>query len=182
MEFYLKYDGKLKPNGNPADKQAIREIIRPQMEQLWKIIPLNSNRVLLDYPPAESKVSIVKEIEGIKFAPLVTTAISMICELDITLLWNNEPGNIINNGDIDNRLKTLFDSLSCPNKQQILDNNALKKHDPYFTLLEDDKLITAVKVHTNRLLIKRESDDVSVLIRVIAKPYHLEYCNMGLQN
>ena len=180
MEFYLKFDGELKPNGKRTDKQAIREVIRPQMERLWNTIPLDSRHDLLKYPPAKSKDSIIKVIDGIKFAPLVTTAVFMTCELDITILWSDEPGSIINYGDIDNRLKTLFDALSCPNKNQMINKRALKRHDPYFTLLEDDKLITAVKVQTNKLLTKYKSKEVSVLIRVVTKPYKLTYCNMGL--
>jgi hypothetical protein len=75
MEFFLKYDGKLKPNDNAKGKQEIREYIRPQLENLWKKIPLRDFARYLTYPPVQGGVSIVKETEGIKFAPLVTKVI-----------------------------------------------------------------------------------------------------------
>lgn len=181
MEFFLKYDGKLKPNDNAKGKQEIREYIRPQLDNLWKKIPLRDLTRYLTYPPVQGGVSIVKETEGIKFAPLVTTAISLMCELDIVLLWKDDPGNMINSGDIDNRLKTLFDALSSPNPSQIKNKDELKKYDPYCVLLEDDKLITSVKVHTNHLLLpKMKNDDVSILIKVTTKPYEALCCNAGL--
>jgi hypothetical protein len=103
-----------------------------------------------------------------------------MCELDIILLWKDEPGNIINSGDIDNRLKTLFDALSCPNPDQIKNSEDMKSHEPYYVLLEDDKLITSVKVHTNHLFLPMaESDDVSILIKVTTKPFKADWSNIG---
>jgi len=184
MIFYLRYDGLLKASdkGKVKDKHEIREYFRPQMERLWDTIPLNGYKSFLEYPPDPSGVSVVKEIEGVRFAPLVTTAICMNCELDITLLWKDEPGNMINRGDIDNRLKTLFDALSCPNKAQMKGcKDSISKSQPYHVLLEDDKLITAVRVETNRLLLpKTKPDDVSLLIRVKTRLYKGMIKTIGL--
>jgi hypothetical protein len=181
MEFFLKYDGKLKPNDRADGKQKIREYIRPQLENLWKTVPLDGAQDLLEYPARQSGVSVIKEIQDIKFAPLVTSAIALRCELDIIFLWKDEQGNIINSGDIDNRLKTLFDALSCPNLNQVINPDDLKKHTPYHVLLEDDKLITSVKVHTNHLLLHEpKDDDVSILIKVTTKQHKALCCNAGL--
>lgn len=51
---------------------------------------------------------------------------------------------------MDNRLKTLFDSLSIPNADQIVDDPDLEE--PIYCLLEDDRLISGLSVETDRLL------------------------------
>ena len=185
MEFYLKYDGPLKPSGKPEDKQMIREYFRPQLERLWDTVPLKDvceQKKFLHFPEEKGKTSVIKEIGGIRFAPLVTNAIFLICELDIIMLWKDEPGQIINTGDIDNRLKTLFDALACPNEEQVKNHKeSIEKYQPYFVLLEDDKLITSVRVETNRLLLPDlEQNDLSLLIKVKTKPYRVIYNNMVL--
>jgi len=52
------------------------------------------------------------EVSGKKFLPLVRQSLSLVCKLDILFLRKEEPGGIITqSGDIDNRLKTLFDGI-----------------------------------------------------------------------
>ena len=41
------------------------------------------------------------------------------CELEIKALSHDPFGAVIQSGDLDNRLKTLFDALCIPNKDQI---------------------------------------------------------------
>jgi hypothetical protein len=87
--------------------------------------------------------------------PLITEELRTVAELEIAMLRPEAPGRIITNGgDIDNRLKTLFDALPMPPQP-----NALPPHvepganeTPFFCLLEDDKLITSVAVRTDQLL------------------------------
>lgn len=84
MEFYLKYEGPLKANANSKDKQSIREYLYPQMKNLWNMAPLNSRRDrFLDRDHAPS---VLRQIDGVVFAPLVSTALNAFCELDITIL------------------------------------------------------------------------------------------------
>jgi len=184
MEFYLKYDGLLKSNGSPKDKQKIREYFRPQLKRLWDIIPLSECKRYIDLGIPNPDKSVIKLISDIPFAPLVTTSIFLLCDLDIVMLWGEEQGNIVGNyGDIDNRLKTLFDALTCPDENQIasIGIDAFRSNeDPYFCLLEDDKLISSVSVKANTLLKETEKDHVSVLINVKTKPYRAAYCNAGL--
>ena len=48
------------------------------------------------------------------------------CELEIEILSNDPFGAIYSNGDLDNRLKTLFDALCLPNKHQLPSVSAQK--------------------------------------------------------
>ncbi len=84
---------------------------------------------------------------------------------------------------IDNRLKTLLDSLRAPKELQELpkDDSPKNDEDPYFCLLEDDNLITKLSVVTDRLLEPYEnSSEVQLMIPVTIKPTKLTYRNMGL--
>jgi hypothetical protein len=78
-------------------------------------------------------------------------------ELQVVLLRPEPPGRLITQGgDIDNRVKTLFDSLTMPrHPAQDLPAGITPTADeaPFFyCLLEDDNLVTAVDVRTDQLL------------------------------
>ncbi len=72
-------------------------------------------------------------------------------------------------GDIDNRLKTLFDALRIPQNEGELPKESAPdiSEDPFFCLLEDDMLITSVSVKTDRLLtpVKNQAE-VQLVIQV----------------
>ena len=104
--------------------------------------------------PSESAVFYKFPIGRYTFVPLITRLHGLVCELDITFLWREEPGAIINaGGDIDNRLKTLFDALRLPYDATELGRSP-DSGDPIniFCLLEDDLLITRLGLQTGRLL------------------------------
>jgi len=169
MEFYLKYDGPLKSNAGPKDKHDIREYFYPQMKRLWDTEPLRFCRS--EFLNHLGALSVLKKIDGVTFAPLVSSVLYFVCQLDITMLWHEEQGLISKvGGDIDNRLKTLFDALQCPDDNQIKPvRRRFADKEPFFCLLENDKLVTGVNVKTHTLLCDAEEIDVSVLIHVMVK-------------
>jgi hypothetical protein len=180
MEFYLKYDGPLNSNADTKNKHKIRECFHPQMKKLWDIEPLKGSKK--EFLTSEKKLSVLKEVDGVIFAPLVSSVLKFICQLDIVILWPEEPGVISGcGGDIDNRLKTLFDALQCPDINQI---KPVKKNfedkQPFFCLLENDKLITSVNIKTHTLLRSENKTDVSVLIHVVVKTTELMWKTIGL--
>jgi len=70
-------------------------------------------------------------------------------------------------GDIDNRLKTLLDSLSIPSVQQLPRDPETDSDVRLYCLLEDDRLVTRVDVRNDRLLtVSDHSRDTIVLIHV----------------
>ena len=183
MEFTLHYRGDLKPNRGPKDKQSLRRHFHAQLAVLWQQIPLNEKKKLLDKEPAKGEVSIIKSVNGFDFAPLVNEKLNLIAELKITLLRPEPPGSIITQaGDIDNRLKTLFDALKVPTEPSAIPSDEAPKEGetPFYCLLEDDNLITKVSVETDRLLYKcRSSSEVEMLIHVTTKATKLSWANMG---
>jgi hypothetical protein len=65
------------------------------------------------------------------------------CILDVSVLSHDPYGSVFGSGDLDNRLKTLFDALCLPNAEQIPDNDKPQEgEDPFWVLLSDDRLIT----------------------------------------
>jgi len=180
MEFYLKYDGPLKSNADAKNKHRIREYFHPQMKKLWDIKPLNNLKE--SFLTSGRELSVLKEVDGVIFAPLVSSVLKFICQLDITILWSEEPVALSEfGGDIDNRLKTLFDALQCPDINQIKPvKESFKDKEPFFCLLENDKLITSVNIHTHTLLCSENKTDVSVLIHVIVKATGLMMKTIGL--
>jgi len=191
MEFTLVYQGPLKANGSIKDKQNIRREFHKQLAKLWKQEPLYSheqgnlleNIVVVDNQPSNS-ASIVQKIGGFLFAPLVCTKLNLVAELDITFLRPEPPGRIVTQGgDIDNRLKTLFDALRMPKEEQEIPNGDIsgENENPFFCLLEDDNLITKVAVTTDRLLKPCEDPSfVNLLITVRTKLTKMSWNNMDL--
>jgi len=113
---------------------------------------------------------------GFRFVPLVTEDLCLQCSLEILFLRPSDSGTLIQGGDLDNRLKTLFDGLRLPENMDEL-AGAVPEADetPFFCLLQDDKLISEVKVTTDNLLLlpnERElkPNDVFLAITVRLNP------------
>lgn len=87
-----------------------------------------------------------------EFWPLVRNNYALKCSLKIKFLRKEEPGGtlITQSGDLDNRLKTLFDALAVPNQDQLKEDPEIAN--PIYCLLEDDGLITGFDIDTQKLL------------------------------
>src|SRR5215218_4838654 len=80
--------------------------------------------------------------------PLVCKPLHLLAEIGILMLRSELPGGHRNEwGDIDSRLKTLFDALRVPGVPQEIASNTRPSsaNEPHFILLEDDALITRIK-------------------------------------
>ena len=166
MEFTLFYEGLLKPNGDKQHKQNIRRFFHKQLIRLWE------ENELKYYGQFLKKEGFKKDWEkrGFKFIPLVFTNSGQVAQLELFILWQDYPGSIVTNkGDIDNRLKTLFDALKIPEQSQDIPENDFPQEgeDYFYCVLEDDKLITKISITTDRLLYANGSEsEVKLFIRV----------------
>jgi len=148
MRFVLTYTGPLASNGSPKEKHLIRRALLPQLKRQWDIDPALNNIAhsgSRDTPGQGTRLGDIARRftkAGFHFVPLVSKEFNLVCHLQITLLRNEEPGNVLQTGgDIDNRLKTLFDSLSVPaHEDQIRKLAPIAGEDPFYCLLEDDSL------------------------------------------
>ncbi len=179
MEFILHYRGPLKANGGIRDKQKLRRYFHRQLKVLWNQDPLKESHYVLEDNPGSPNLSVIRRIEGssFRFAPLICEApLHLIADLQITLLRPESLGSIVTQaGDIDNRLKTLLDSLAVPKRAGLpADETPQEDEDPFFCLLEDDNLVTKLSVETDRLLEQvGSSSEVILLIRVKTSPSKL---------
>lgn len=179
MEFTLYYRGELKSNGSPKHKHKIRSALSPQLEHLWSLEPLSGykqiylNPIPKNQTSSNTKISLLENLGGYIFAPFISDKIYLNAELEITLLRPQAPGEIImQSGDIDNRLKTLFDALSVPAQINQIPENEIKNssENPIYCLLQDDRLISSVLVKTDRLLdTTNNKHEVVLLIQVKTK-------------
>jgi hypothetical protein len=153
MRFVLHYRGPLHSNGNPSHKHELRRVFHQQLKTLWGAPPLNEQPDLLQ--PRRKGYSLLRPFGPFTFVPLVTAEMNVVAAVTVTMLRPEPPGKLVTQGgDIDNRLKTLFDALTVPRHQNALPAGIMPSADesPFFCLLEDDNLITSIAVNTEQLL------------------------------
>lgn len=170
MEFRLVYDGPLKSNGNPTDKHAIRQKVHVQLRELFERKAMaHLNKKVQEKHESATFVSVGKY----QFVPLISERLRHVAELHTTFLSPEEPGRVVTQGgDLDNRLKTLLDALRCPKNLGELPANAMPaaQESPLFCLLEDDALVSALSVTTDRLLRPNEDpSNVVLIVRVVPR-------------
>jgi hypothetical protein len=133
-----------------------------------------------DFFDSLSPQALIKPHGVFKFLPLVEQELELIAALDIVLLRPEELGNLITQGgDIDNRLKTLLDSLQMPrHMNQLPSTGPTSEEEPFYCLLEDDNLVTSLSVGTDRLLTPSENfNEVILLIQVRLEFTHQHFTN-----
>jgi hypothetical protein len=197
MRFVLTFDGELPSNGKVRDKWEIRKQFHPQLQELWRVHPATQEIMRYRHIPTEGgaympmvrhhsiarpeqdlrpypSIDLCEEVSigTRKFLPLVRERIGLRCGLTIQFLRREEPGRVYQGGDMDNRLKTLFDALGVPNQDQIVDDPTLD--DPVYCLLEDDGLIAGVNIETHRLLSRPNASkhEVRLVIEVDVRVTH----------
>lgn len=182
MEFRLTYRGELKGNGDPRHKHDLRRQFHLQLAELWKQTPLVNRPELAAATPPAGKVSLSMARGPFRFVPLVSTEIHAVADLDMVLLRPGAPGEILRGGgDIDNRLKTLFDALKVPEPNALPPGTTPQAgEDPFYCVLEDDKLVTRVRVETDRLLDPKDEREVLLILRVLTKYTDTIWANIGL--
>jgi hypothetical protein len=142
-----------------------------QLENLWNIHP----RLHSFDPVGDIRNGLAQNYErcGVEFVPLITEKWKLVCELDIFLLRPGHPGKVISHaGDLDNQIKVLLDALRLPaNKSEMPIPPGASNPSRIYCLLEDDKLITSIKVTTDQLLVSKSSQpsEACVTIRVKVK-------------
>jgi hypothetical protein len=135
-------------------------------------------------------VEIVAEMHkslGYRFVPLVVDRWELLCSLDVLFLRRDIPGSALHAGDIDNRIKTLIDTLRVPRSPNELvgaDATPGPGEDPFFCLLEDDRQVSKVSVETDTLLDypAGDADDTQkarIVVTVELKPYRVTMFNLS---
>jgi hypothetical protein len=216
VEFRLTYEGLLLGSSRSSPrvdhKHTIRRAFHPQLRRLWQINPhinaeLRDARLLHNERSREAVEALTSASTdsvspdplslhdalannyarcGYRFVPLITRMLGLTCAVRILFLRSDPPGQVLKSGDIDNRLKTLFDALRIVNSADELGRSKLpgSDEDPFYCLLEDDSLINHLSVETDTLLQPTGADydanDARLVITVQIKPIAQNLLNLGL--
>jgi hypothetical protein len=174
MQFTLTYSGELRANARPDHKHELRKAFHSQLQVLWNQVPLSDYQHWYNPTSKKTTIDLNRRVGPFRFVPLISPDLHLVCELQISMLKPEPPGAIVTQGgDIDNRLKTLFDALRFPKVVDELPSNPAvgPDQDPFFCLLEDDALITGISVKTDRLLRPLQStSEVHLDIQVSTRP------------
>ena len=116
------------------------------------------------------------ERNGFKFVPLVTKELFLRCSIDILFLRPEKPRFIMQSGDLDAKVKVIFDALRMPSG--LSETGGLgpqEDESPFFVLLEDDKLVSHVSVTSDQLLVlpserAMNPHDAFLVVHVRIKP------------
>lgn len=205
MEFRLLYQGELlgasRSDTRAKHKHAIRRVFHPQLRRLWRSheglgrmawqIALTDfgdqkqKNPQLEYPPHSEEKWTDRGFEflggqwergGFRFVPLVTEDLALSCSIDVLFLRPEEKRFIFNRGDLDAKVKTIFDALKIPvNLEEAGGQGPQDDEDPFFCLLADDKLVSEVKISSDELLSlpgdrEPKANDSFLVIHVRLKP------------
>jgi hypothetical protein len=185
VNFRLTYQGQLKAASQSdtrrAEKHAIRTSFSRQLDELFRL----KNRQFLDIDCTDWGEMPNVERGNFFFLSLVREKLNLVCDLDILFLRRDEPGSLIGGGgDLDNRIKVLFDALRVPSEDEVRGYVPLDPKDPMLICLtEDDKLITGFRITSDRLLepakTEAEKNNVHLIINVEVKATKLTQMNMA---
>jgi len=197
MRFHLLFEGSLPSTGNADPKQprpaklaaiwAIRNSVSRQLLQLVNTHPALSGR---SGPSRVLRHALIPPIwiEGYRFYALARPGFCVKCGLKIDLLVNHDPGSVLTKtGDLDNRLKTLFDGLRVPASMQEIKSYKTPQEleaEEYVCLLQDDALITSLQIEVMRNLAALSDsgpDHVRANIAVSIEPSEITAVNEAFQ-
>lgn len=164
------------------------KLVRPYLRDPGSVRLLNNEQaaaVATEAPMAQVIADAYQE-NGYRFVPLVRDEISLLCSLKILFLRRDGPGSVIQAGDIDNRVKTIIDTLRRPRNALELRGSETpgEGENPFFVLLEDDKQVTHLEVETDLLLDPITDADTDqrkarVVITVELRPYDITLFNLS---
>ncbi len=204
VEFRLTYQGTLLSDnarsairrGHSAEhKHSIRKVFHEQLKRWWEISPYLKSApgathggVIFGRPSADHTIDgLAKRFSRVNynFVPLVTRDLELLCSIEILYLRYGKSGQVLTmTGDLDNRLKTLFDALRMPTNTSEL-GSFIDPEDgekPFFCLLEDDLVITRAAAESDMLLASADPPDPNyahVIITVRIRPGRVTAANVG---
>jgi len=182
LRFTLTYEGVLRTSqkGRNQQRPELRKHFHKQLLRLWDVNTYLANWTIGNrytaIPARDWVQSVVPVVNGIKFVPLVFSALAVECAVEFRILRSTERnGNV---ADADNQIKALLDALKMPqDSTQIGEKDQYLDYDPLFTLTQDDKLITKIVAVSDEMLAppagwsKFDSKLCRIQIDVSVRPY-----------
>jgi hypothetical protein len=183
MKFRLVYHGPIRPHNRGMDllshKHVIRAVFHRQLCEFWKKNDAFCNSTLsvkqfrslpnMGFNMAEETKPLIELVRteysancrganGYEWVPLILKNYAVSCELDILLLFRGMKPGPLDNGDVDNRVKTVVDALRQPDPQTVQHLRPPRVNEsPFFVLLQDDSIVSRLTVETDTLYSPRTS-------------------------
>ena len=189
MNFRLTYDGPLKAASQSDTRRKLKHEMRcifsRQLDRLYSVKDSSFLDVEFDQlRNGGGRWPITADRGDFTFFALVREKLNLVCDLDIQFLRRENPGNLVSGGgDLDNRLKVLFDALRVPQDDNEVRGFAASETRILLCLVEDDRLITGFRVTTDRLLepatSEAEENHVRLIINVEVKATKLTPENLA---
>jgi hypothetical protein len=195
MRFHLTYEGSLHGSSTKSPrarhKHEIRKIFHRQLKRLWEQTWLGSatygswegGQSIPPSTPLNEALATLYRRGDYRYVPLVREEFSLLCSIDILFLRPGIPGTVLKSADIDARLKTIFDALRMPQNDSELGPYLAPDdgEDPFYCLIDDDKLFTHVSVATDVLLeqINGDDSDARLIIDVKISPHRVTMFNLS---
>lgn len=182
MEFRLTYQGiLLAERDDPkrrVHKHEVRKAVHNQLKELWHTHPALLHRTKFpmqwidtatQQPFTSTRLDYLARKYakyGVNWAPLINPdPFATACSLSVLFLRPEAKGGIVQTGDLDNRVKLLFDALAIPRPNELPEEfDPSNEPDPFFCLLSDDSLITHFTVTADRLLISNQDKNTAHLV------------------
>jgi hypothetical protein len=185
MRFRLVYDGPLttgKSRHKSDNKWEIRRQLAPQLAELWTFKPALLGEADADlhlYQGPKGAIVVDRDENtmpndrrrqfllmpfdraGYGYIPIVREDLFLTCTIDILFLRKDSTEVVSNCGDLDNRIKNLFDALRMP---ELNEQRPEGLENPLYVLAEDDRLITSFAIRTDRLLSRPQDSPEAVML------------------
>lgn len=176
----LRTSGSSRSGGRNPEKQALRAHFHPQLLKVWDrhFSYRQVNRTILSAPvkrhdrweaPGPERTSLASllfrhRIRDSSFIPLLTPNMEVHCHIALQLGRPVKFGTIFAGGDLDGRLKTLFDALAVPARDENFPDHAPEGE--YLCLLSDDDLITGLSIESYELLDSVPESRVDITLHI----------------
>lgn len=183
VKFRLYYDGRLpstrgRPESGQTDSRAkpkhvIRKVFHKQLRKFLEVHP-NLQKWKsptpfmpgIDLPPMVDAIADLHQSNNFRWVPLISENSGLAVNLEILYLRNGAP-YVLKGADLDNRIKTLVDALKMPNDGEIDANEVpADDEDPFFVLLQDDRLVTRLGAESDILLLPTDESIADLDSRV----------------
>ena len=194
MQFRLTYEGELMSRGGGLPhKHRIRQSFHRQLKRFWDIHPglahWKKPRSHEVFEPEASQMRGWSHLDWLaenykrgdyRFVPLAREFWRPVVSLEILFLRSGIPGELVRSADLDGRLKTLIDALRMPTDGQEMKPLPAPEsgENPFYCLMEDDKLVGNVSVTTDTLLEPtpesngiHDTHDARIVVAVTIKNY-----------
>lgn len=159
MQFRLTYSGPLlgasRSDTRARHKHDIRRAFHGQLKLLWETHVELQHHVNQPASLYGSPAWLAGQFgrNGHRFVPLVFKSGFLYARVDVLMLRLGTKQDIVQDGDLDGRLKTIFDALRMPRSaEELAGATPSEGEDPFYVLLEDDNLITRASIESDYLL------------------------------